>query len=82
MTYSIKDIAAAFGTKATGDIELRVAMVREPASTGRNDLALAIDPMRFLVTGLNPYPLSQRFQTRQNSDPQRIRVYKHFYAVV
>ena len=44
MTYSIKDIAAALGAKATGDIELRVAMVREPASAGRNDLALAIDP--------------------------------------
>jgi UDP-3-O-[3-hydroxymyristoyl] glucosamine N-acyltransferase len=44
MTYSIKDIATALSAKATGDIELRVAMVREPASAGRKDLALAIDP--------------------------------------
>ncbi|MDG2405241.1 MAG: UDP-3-O-(3-hydroxymyristoyl)glucosamine N-acyltransferase [Paracoccaceae bacterium] len=44
MTYSIKDIAAALGAEATGDTELRVVMVREPASASRDDLALAIDP--------------------------------------
>ena len=44
MSHTIKDIAAAIGADAMGDVELRVEMVREPASAGCGDLALVIDP--------------------------------------
>ena len=44
MGHTIKDIAAAIGADAMGDVELRVGMVREPASAGCDDLALVIDP--------------------------------------
>ena len=41
--YSIKDIAAALGARAEGDMDLMVASPREPAEAGPNDLALAMD---------------------------------------
>ena len=44
MGHTIKNIAAAIGADAMGDVELRIGMVREPASAGCDDLALVIDP--------------------------------------
>ena len=42
--HSIGEIAAALGTGAEGDLDLRVLRASEPASAGPDDLALAMDP--------------------------------------
>ena len=44
MSHTIKDIAAAIGASAMGDVELQVVSVCEPSSAGCDDLALVIDP--------------------------------------
>lgn len=42
--HSIGEIAAALGTVAEGNLDLRVVRASEPASAGPDDLALAMDP--------------------------------------
>ncbi len=44
MAHSIRDIAAALGARAEGDLDLMVAGASEPAQAGPDDLALAMDP--------------------------------------
>lgn len=44
MGHSIKDIADALGAVAEGDLTLVIERASEPASSGPNDLALAMDP--------------------------------------
>ncbi len=44
MPHSIRDIAAALGAEAVGDLELIILRAAEPASAGPQDLALAMDP--------------------------------------
>lgn len=44
MAHSIREIAAALGAEAAGDVEFVVEGVSEPASAGLNDLALAMVP--------------------------------------
>jgi UDP-3-O-[3-hydroxymyristoyl] glucosamine N-acyltransferase len=44
MAHSIRDIAAALGADAAGDLDLMVASAAEPAMAGPDDLALAMDP--------------------------------------
>ena len=44
MPHSIRDIAAALGALAEGDLDLRITRASEPASAGPQDLALAMDP--------------------------------------
>ena len=44
MPHSIRDIAAALGAEAVGDLDLTVERAAEPASAGPCDLALAMDP--------------------------------------
>ena len=44
MTHTIRDIAAAIGAEAVGDLDLVVARASEPAMAGPQDLALAMDP--------------------------------------
>lgn len=44
MTHTIRDIAAALGAEAEGQIELAVTGLAEPQSAGPRDLALAMDP--------------------------------------
>ncbi|MDX1780027.1 MAG: UDP-3-O-(3-hydroxymyristoyl)glucosamine N-acyltransferase [Thalassovita sp.] len=44
MSHSIKEIAAALGAQAFGNIELRVSGVAEPAMATDTDLALAMKP--------------------------------------
>ncbi len=44
MSHSIRDIAAALGAQAEGDLDLRIARASEPATAGPLDLALAMDP--------------------------------------
>lgn len=44
MAHSIKDIAAALGAEAFGDVALCVDGAAEPASAGPDDLALAMTP--------------------------------------
>jgi UDP-3-O-[3-hydroxymyristoyl] glucosamine N-acyltransferase len=41
MRYSIRDIAAAVGAEAFGDLDIMVQAVREPGDAGPDDLALA-----------------------------------------
>lgn len=43
MPHSIREIAAALGAEAAGDVEFIVNAVSEPASAGPDDLALAMD---------------------------------------
>lgn len=42
--HTIRDIAAALGTTAEGDLDLTVSGASEPHSAGPDDLALAMDP--------------------------------------
>ena len=42
--HSIGEIAAALGTAAEGNLDLRVMRASEPAAAGPDDLALAMDP--------------------------------------
>ena len=44
MAHKIRDIAAAIGATAEGDLELAVLRAAEPQSAGAQDLALAMDP--------------------------------------
>lgn len=44
MPHSIRDIAAALGAEAVGDLDLVILRAAEPASAGLQDLALAMDP--------------------------------------
>lgn len=44
MSYTIREIAAALGAEAAGDLELRVSRAAEPQAAGPQDLALAMDP--------------------------------------
>lgn len=44
MAYSIKEIAAALGAQAYGDLDLLVGQAAEPAAAGPDDLALAMQP--------------------------------------
>jgi UDP-3-O-[3-hydroxymyristoyl] glucosamine N-acyltransferase len=44
MPHSIRDIAAALGAQAEGDLDLTILRASEPASAGPQDLALAMDP--------------------------------------
>ena len=44
MPHSIRDIAAALGAEAVGDLDLVFLRAAEPASAGLQDLALAMDP--------------------------------------
>lgn len=44
MAHSIRDIAAALGAEAAGDLDLVVARAAEPQAAGPGDLALAMDP--------------------------------------
>jgi len=50
MSYTVKEIAAALGAEAFGDVDLRVSSVAEPAMAGPDDLALAMSPK--YATGL------------------------------
>ncbi|MGL6210620.1 MAG: UDP-3-O-(3-hydroxymyristoyl)glucosamine N-acyltransferase, partial [Paracoccaceae bacterium] len=44
MAHTIRDIAAALGAEAAGDLDLVVSGAAEPARAGVRDLALAMDP--------------------------------------
>ena len=44
MPHSIRDIAAALGAEAVGDLDLIILRAAEPARAGHQDLALAMDP--------------------------------------
>lgn len=44
MPHSIRDIAAALGAQAEGDLDLTILRASEPATAGQQDLALAMDP--------------------------------------
>ncbi|MDT8855770.1 UDP-3-O-(3-hydroxymyristoyl)glucosamine N-acyltransferase [Paracoccaceae bacterium Fryx2] len=44
MSHSIAEIAAALGAEAAGNLSLRVEGAAEPATAGRDALALALDP--------------------------------------
>lgn len=44
MKHTIRDIAAALGAEADGDLDILIGGVAEPASAGPDDLALAMDP--------------------------------------
>lgn len=44
MPHSIRDIAAALGALAQGDLDMVIARAAEPATAGPDDLALAMDP--------------------------------------
>lgn len=44
MAHTIREIAAALGAEAAGDLDIRVARAAEPQAAGRDDLALAMDP--------------------------------------
>ncbi|WP_435171461.1 UDP-3-O-(3-hydroxymyristoyl)glucosamine N-acyltransferase [Falsirhodobacter sp. 1013] len=44
MTHTIRDIAAAIGAEAEGDLDIAISGVAEPASATAHDLALAMDP--------------------------------------
>ncbi|WP_225029963.1 UDP-3-O-(3-hydroxymyristoyl)glucosamine N-acyltransferase [Xinfangfangia pollutisoli] len=44
MAYTIRDIAAALGAEAEGDLDLTVSGAAEPAAAGPAQLALAMDP--------------------------------------
>ena len=44
MAHRLRDIAAALGADAAGDLDLMIARASEPASAGPDDLALAMDP--------------------------------------
>lgn len=44
MTHSIRAIAATLGAEARGDLDLIVLRAAEPATAGRDDLALAMTP--------------------------------------
>ena len=44
MSHILRDIAAALGADAVGDLDLVIARASEPATAGPDDLALAMDP--------------------------------------
>ncbi|NJS39637.1 MAG: UDP-3-O-(3-hydroxymyristoyl)glucosamine N-acyltransferase, partial [Rhodobacteraceae bacterium] len=44
MPHTIRDIAAALGAEAAGDLDLTVTGAAEPAAAGPDTLALAMDP--------------------------------------
>lgn len=44
MHHRLRDIAAALGADAAGDLDMVIVGASEPASAGPNDLALAMDP--------------------------------------
>ena len=44
MAHSIRDIAAALGAEAAGNLDLTVSRAAEPQMAGPQDLALAMDP--------------------------------------
>ncbi len=44
MTHTIRDIAAALGAQAEGDLDLVISGASEPQTAGPTDLALAMDP--------------------------------------
>jgi UDP-3-O-[3-hydroxymyristoyl] glucosamine N-acyltransferase len=44
MSHSIREIAAALGAEAAGNLDCRIDSVSEPASAGAGALALAMDP--------------------------------------
>ena len=44
MSHTIRDIAAALGAEAAGDLDLRVTGAAEPAGAGPDSLALAMNP--------------------------------------
>lgn len=44
MAHRLRDIAAALGADAAGDLDLMIERASEPATAGPNDLALAMDP--------------------------------------
>ncbi len=44
MTQRVRDIAAALGAVAVGDLDLVIVRASEPAQAGPSDLALAMDP--------------------------------------
>lgn len=43
MAYRLRDIAAAIGADAAGDLDMLIARAAEPATAGPDDLALAMD---------------------------------------
>ncbi|HBS50486.1 MAG TPA: UDP-3-O-(3-hydroxymyristoyl)glucosamine N-acyltransferase [Rhodobacteraceae bacterium] len=44
MTHSIREIAAALGAEAAGNLEIEIAAAAEPADAGPRDLAMAMTP--------------------------------------
>ena len=44
MAHRLRDIAAALGAEAVGDVDLMINRASEPANAGPDDLALAMDP--------------------------------------
>ncbi len=44
MGHTIRDIAAALGAEAAGDLDLIITRAQEPALAGPDALALAMDP--------------------------------------
>jgi UDP-3-O-[3-hydroxymyristoyl] glucosamine N-acyltransferase len=44
MAHRLRDIAAALGADAAGDLDLVIARASEPATAGQHDLALAMEP--------------------------------------
>jgi UDP-3-O-[3-hydroxymyristoyl] glucosamine N-acyltransferase len=44
MPHTIRDIAAALGAEAAGDLDFTILRASEPSSAGPQDLALAMDP--------------------------------------
>jgi UDP-3-O-[3-hydroxymyristoyl] glucosamine N-acyltransferase len=44
MTHRVRDIAAALGADAAGDLDFVIVRASEPANAGPSDLALAVDP--------------------------------------
>ena len=44
MAHSVREIAAALGAEAEGDLDLRVRGAAEPQAAGPDQLALAMDP--------------------------------------
>ena len=44
MVHRLRDIAAALGADAAGDLDMMINRASEPAMAGPDDLALAMDP--------------------------------------
>ena len=44
MAHRLRDIVAALGAQAAGDLDILIDRASEPSTAGPNDLALAMDP--------------------------------------